>query len=130
MDRILRASIEAFERCVREVVEDQFDGLRTLPDGIHKIEIPHIGGFYNPHGPHDRVVDRVVKAMTAQHFAKGPHHLPLRYKDIKKMQRSADPSQVAWGYYAERLRNSVWDIQRQPTFQEFCAVLGQAGTGF
>ena len=130
-DRITETFQREFELEVARIakgVRKLFEALQAAAtEDVDLVEVPFIGGFYDPREPHAWAVNLVIKAKTAQAWVEqqvADPLLPLCVKDIAATQNEPDPSLALFGRYAGELRDSNWDIQRHPTFAEYYRAHG------
>ena len=96
-DRLREAFQREFKIKVAWIVEQAFAILRDLPDEIYEVEIPWIGGTFDPHVRQGRLVNSATDALVArgwveQQVADPP--LPLSVEDIEAMQTATCPALV------------------------------------
>jgi len=135
--RILETAAREFTRQVAGLVDQTFATLRELPEGIDEIELPWIGGSFDPHRPERGVGFKllVIKALAARAWVASLEPdmppLPLSVDDIKAMKKDPDLQLTMFGYYAEHMRRYQWDIRQQFfSFEEFCDQHRRARTRF
>lgn len=127
VDKLLDIAADEFERVVKQIVEREFEALRTLPD--ETAELPWIGGKYF-HDQHDNQQQRVVRALCARRWfeAEAPpwaQPLPLSEKDcfalINEGGHGGGHRPRLRGEYGLRLRSGGWNLKYATPFEMFCA---------
>jgi hypothetical protein len=124
-DRLLKNSMQEFERKVEREVDELFEAARALPDGA--CEVPWIGGTYFPHAPREELAplkQRVVRARCAQHWfefeaPRWAQPLPLRLKDCRALYNQPNRRLMPVGKYGEVLRAMDWHYERASPFEVF-----------
>ena len=135
--RLEEACLRAFEREIARIVEDEFETLcASHPKQFGEIEIPYIGGRFNPNAPHAWVVNLARKALTARCWVGRQNPccrlppLPLKVEAIETLQNNADSLLAQWGWYAGLLRKSPWDLRQAMTFEWMCDIHRRTGAKF
>jgi hypothetical protein len=124
-DRIVKRTGAELERYVERHVKAVFEARRGSPS--KSLEVPWIGGQYNPRDKRENYADlmqQACKAVAAQWWfesnaPKWAWPLPLRFEDFDFLDQDPDGKQQILGLYARSLRLLDWAYQIHPPLNAF-----------